>query len=147
MDHFEYPCTVSIFMITSWPPAAADSEDPDHGGGSRAAAVGFSPEIGAAIDNRARGANVTITCTRTIYIYACILYDVPRNFHRPRQLAVAPIIRTRPRHLRSHLRRSVYTTVTTIKRLLLSAIIDGPAVFLSGCCPSPFITPAWPLEG
>lgn len=80
MDYFEYPCIVSIFMITSWPPAAADSKDPDCGGGSRAAAVGISPEIGAAIDNRALGANVTITCTRTIYIYACILYDAPRIF-------------------------------------------------------------------
>jgi len=103
-------------MITSPPPAAAaDSEDPDRGGGGglRAEAVGFSPEIGAAIDNRARGANVAVTWytlrvhtyIHVQFIYTRVQYYMPRGGRiATRAASVPPIIRARPCHLRSHLR-------------------------------------------
>jgi len=85
-------------MIPSPPPAAtaaADSEDPDRGGGGlRAAAVGFSPEIGAAIDNRARGANIAVTWfihyayTRIQFIYVGTILYASRWVNRDRATRV-----------------------------------------------------------
>jgi len=148
-------------MITSPPPAtaAADSEDPDRGGGGglRAAAVGFSPEIGAAIDNRARGANVAVTWyihyaytriyTHVQFIYVCtILYASRRVNRHPRRLRPADYSRAPASLALSPANGRCTTTVTKIPRLvplygynnLQSFISTTAAVLLSGC-PSPFI--------
>lgn len=136
-----------MFMITSRPPAAAAStKDPGRGGGGLwvAAVVGFSPEIGAAIDNRTRGANVAVTYT--LYIHTYNLYTCVRKYiyiSRRREEAAGL------RH--PHLRPADYsrapaslafspatarwsTTVTTIPLSLYNLLNSSTAAVLLSVC-------------